>query len=194
MPRRFKTLVTGHRRRREGRTDYKQRLDLLKSGKARLVIRRSSNAMVCQIVKHDRKGDKTLLTVSAKELKKAGWKAHTGSTPAAYLTGVLCALEARKKKVSEAVLDMGLHASTRGSRIYAALKGAIDGGLKVPHSAEVFPDEKRITGAHIADYAKKLKSEKPQDYERQFARHVKDKFPAEDLAKHFDEIKKKLLK
>jgi large subunit ribosomal protein L18 len=194
MPKRFKTFVTQHRRRREGRTDYKQRLSLLKSGEARIVIRRSANGVTCQIVKHDKKGDKTLITVGSKELKKAGWKAHTGNTPAAYLTGLLCAVDAKKKKISSAVLDLGLHTSTKGSRIYAALKGAVDGGLKVPHSADVIPDERRISGAHVAEYAKKLKSEKPEDYKKQFSGYIKSKVVPEDLAKHFDELKKKILK
>jgi large subunit ribosomal protein L18 len=194
MPRRFKTLRTQHRRRRKDRTDYRQRLGLIKSGKPRLVIRRTANNLVCQIVKHDSKGDRAVITVPGKDLKKAGWKAHSGNTPASYLIGLLCGAEAKRKKITEAVLDKGLHASTKGSRIYAALKGAVDGGLKIPHSGDILPDDKRISGAHIAQYAKKLKSEKPQDYKRQFAKYVKDKLPPEELSRHFEQVKKKILK
>ena len=50
-----------------------------------------------------------------------------------------------------AVLDIGLAASTRGGRVYAALKGMVDGGLDIPHSEDVFPDEERLTGVHIND-------------------------------------------
>lgn len=194
MPKRYKVFKTHHRRRREGRTDYRQRLGLLKSGKPRLVIRRTANNIVCQIVKHDKKGDKTLLTVITSDLKKKGWKFHCGNIPASYLTGLLCGVEAKKKKMTEAVFDIGLHESTKGSRIYAALRGASDSGLKIPHSDSNITDEKRISGAHIADYAKMLKSEKPQEFKRQFAKHVKDKTEPQTISKHFDEIKKKILK
>jgi hypothetical protein len=36
--------------------------------------------------------------------------------------------------------------STKGSKIYAVLKGALDAGLNVPHNDVVLPDEDRITG------------------------------------------------
>ena len=49
----------------------------------------------------------------------------------------------------EAVLDIGLAASTRGGRVYAALKGMSDAGLDIPHSEDVYPDEDRLNGAHI---------------------------------------------
>lgn len=193
MPRRFKTFKTHHRRRREGRTDYKQRLGLLKSGKPRLVIRKAANNIVCQIVRHDTKGDKTIVTATGKDLRKAGWKAHCGNTPASYLIGLICGIEAKKKKITEAILDAGLHTSTKGSRIYATLKGVIDGGVKVPHSEEILPDEKTISGKSIGEYAKKLKSEKPQDYKSQFAKYIKDKLTPEEISKHFDVVKKRII-
>ena len=190
MTRRFKTFKTHHRRRRESRTDYKQRLELLKSGKPRLVIRRTANNLVCQIVKHFPKGDKNLVTITAKDLKKKGWKVHCGNTPASYLIGLICGNDAKKKKIPEAVLDAGLHTSTKGSRIYATLKGAIDGGLKIPHSDDILPDEKRISGKTIEEYAKKLKSDKPEEFKNQFSKYVKDKLDPQNISKHFEEIKK----
>ncbi len=191
--RRFKTYVTQHRRRREGRTDYKQRLALLKSGKPRLVIRKTLNNTVCQIVKHGTEGDKTIVNVTGKDVRKIGWKGHLGNIPSSYLIGMICGLEAKKKKITEVVLDMGLHTSTNGSRIYAALKGAIDAGLKIPHSEEILPDEKRISGKHVEEYAKLLRSGKPQDYKRQFSKYIKNKILPEEMSKHFEEVKKKIL-
>jgi len=47
----------------------------------------------------------------------------------------------------------------KGSRVFAALKGAVDAGLKVPHSESILPDESRIKGEHIAAYAKSLDEE-----------------------------------
>ena len=52
---------------------------------------------------------------------------------------------------SEAVLDIGLAANTRGGRVYAALKGMSDAGLEIPHSEDVYPEEDRLNGAHIDD-------------------------------------------
>jgi len=192
--RRMANQIMPHRRRREQRTDYRQRLRLLKSRKPRLVVRASVNSITCQIVSHDSKGDRTLVSASSLELKKHGWKGHTGNIPAAYLTGFLCGQKAKKHKIKEAVLDMGLHISVKGSRIYASLKGAIDSGLDIPHSAEILPPEDRIKGAHISNYANLLKKEKPQEYEKRFSAYLKGALAPEDLARHFDEVKSKLAK
>jgi large subunit ribosomal protein L18 len=192
--RRMSSQIMPHRRRREQRTDYRQRLRLLKSGKPRLVIRASVNSMTCQIISHDSKGDRTLASASSLELRKHGWKGHTGNLPAAYLTGFLCGQKAKKHKVKEAILDMGLHISVKGSRIYAALKGAIDSGLEIPHSAEALPPEDRIKGIHISNYAEFLKKERPQEYEKRFSDYLKGSLRPEELARHFEEIKAKLAK
>jgi len=192
--RRMSSQIMPHRRRREQRTDYRQRLRLLKSRKPRLVVRASVNSITCQIVSHDSKGDRTLVSASSLELKKHGWKGHTGNLPAAYLTGFLCGQKAKKHKVKEAVLDMGLHISVKGSRIYASLKGAIDSGLDIPHSADILPPEDRIKGEHISKYAELLKKERPQEYEKRFSAYLKGSLAPEDLARHFEEVKSKLAK
>src|SRR3972149_3806725 len=106
--RRMSSQIMPHRRRREQRTDYRQRLRLLKSRKPRFVVRASVNSITCQIISHDTKGDRTLVSATSLELKKHGWKGHTGNIPAAYLTGFLCGQKAKKHKVKEAILDMGL--------------------------------------------------------------------------------------
>jgi len=36
-------------------------------------------------------------------------------------------------------LDVGLTHTTTGNRVFGALKGAVDGGLNVPHSSNRFP-------------------------------------------------------
>ena len=53
---------------------------------------------------------------------------------------------------TEGIADIGLHASTRGNRVYAAIKGVVDAGVDVPHSPEIFPDDGRISGQHIKKY------------------------------------------
>ena len=90
-----------HRRRREQKTDYRARLRLLKGGKPRLVIRKTSNNLTCQIISHSPEGDKTLLTCNYLSLKALGWKAHGGSIPSAYLIGFLCGSRAKKLGIKE---------------------------------------------------------------------------------------------
>jgi large subunit ribosomal protein L5e len=64
-------------------------------------------------------------------------------------------------------LDIGLTNATTGHRVFGVLKGAVDGGLNVPHTENKFPgffkgdDETtydaavhrdRILGVHIDNY------------------------------------------
>jgi large subunit ribosomal protein L18 len=137
------------RRRREGRTNYYRRKRLLLSKKPRLVVRKTNTNTIVQIVNASVVGDSTIASAISSELSAHGWDANTGNIPAAYLTGFLAGLRAKSRGVKDAVLDLGLNPPVRGSRVYAALKGAIDAGLEVPHNPEVFPDETRILGEHV---------------------------------------------
>lgn len=178
------------RRRKEGKTDYKARKALLLSGKPRLVIRGTLKNMTAQIIVAKPQGDEVLVSAHGRELIKAyGWKAPYGNVPAAYLTGLLCGLKAKAKGIKEAVLDIGLHSPSKGARVFAALKGVVDAGVNVPHSEEKLPDEKRIEGTHVAQYAK-ISASNPQEYQRKFARYLERKFPPEKLPEHFAEVKK----
>ncbi len=145
-----KGYVVPHRRRREKRTNYRKRLKLLKSGKIRVVVRKSLKHMRVQFIKYNEKGDETIVQAFSKELVKYGWKHYCGNVPAAYLTGLLAGLKAKKAGITEGILDIGLQHSTKGGRIYAALKGVLDAGIHVPHSSEILPSEDRIFGKHIS--------------------------------------------
>lgn len=142
--------VVQYRRKREGKTDYKKRLGLLKSETTRLVVRPSNKHMKAQLIDYRVNGDVVVSSAHSKELKKFGWNNATGNLPAAYLTGLLCGLRGQKKGVKKALLDMGLLPSIKGCRSYSTLKGVLDSGLKIPADEKVFPDEKRICGEHIA--------------------------------------------
>jgi len=145
-----KSYSVKFRRRRSGKTNYKKRLAFMKSEKPRLVVRRSNRYLVAQLVNYDQVGDKVLAQFNSSSLKKKGWKHSCSSVPAAYLTGLEIAKLAIKSKVKESIFDMGSYTPTKGCRIYAVLKGAIDGGLKIPHSKKAFPSEERINGEHIS--------------------------------------------
>jgi large subunit ribosomal protein L18 len=141
------------RRRRDGKTDYHKRLGLLRSERPRVVVRKTGRNLIVQLVEHGIAGDRTLASANALELKKLGYKGATGNTPAAYLTGLLFAGRALAAGHSKAVLDLGLNANSPGSRMYAALSGAVEGGLDIPHSREPLPVPTRLHGEHIVAYA-----------------------------------------
>jgi large subunit ribosomal protein L18 len=173
------------RRRREQKTDYKKRLNLLLSRKPRLVIRRTSNHIIVQLVEYDIKGDKIIASAHSNELKNHDWKGSTSNTSAAYLTGLICGMKAKKNGAKEAVLDIGLVPGS--SKIYAALKGVLDSGLKVPHSDEILPDEKRIKGEHIAVHAGLVKDKK-----KRFSKYIERGLDPTELPKHFDTVVSKI--
>ncbi len=137
------------RRKREQKTDYRKRLNLLKSGIPRLVIRKSNKYIQIQVVEFNLKGDKILCSYNSKNLTKLGWKHSCKNLPAAYLSGLALgklALEKTKK----AIADFGLQKPLKGNNVlYAALKGVIDAGLDVPASDDIFPDQDHLTGKHI---------------------------------------------
>lgn len=139
------------RRRRQGRTDFHHRLRLLKSRKARLVVRKTNNNLVVQFVEYDETGDHIAAAANATELKKLGWTGHTGNTSAAFLAGLLAGVRAKKAGIETAVLDIGLQAPVPGSRIFAGLAGAVEAGVDVPHGESVIPADERISGAHKGD-------------------------------------------
>jgi len=161
------------RRRAEGKTNYHKRLKLLKSKKLRCVIRASNNHMVVQIIESRLGGDKILASAHSKELiNKFGWKANTGNIPAAYLTGYLAGLRAKKLKVSEAILDLGINYHT--NRVLAAFKGVLNADIQIPYNEDFFPEnlENNIQGVHVENYAKILKSDEPEKYEKIFSGYL----------------------
>ena len=62
------------------------------------------------------------------------------------------------------IMDVGLHPPIRGSKLYAALKGAVDAGLEVPHIPEVLPDESRTSGEHIIQAYQYVTEKKKESY------------------------------
>jgi len=164
------------KRRKEGRTDYRQRLDLIKSWKPRLVVRRSNKHFTAQLIDYSEGGDEVLTGVHSNELRDYGWKASTSNTSAAYLTGFL--LGSRAENV-EAVLDLGLHKVDPGSNLFAVAIGARDAGVEVPVGDDVVPSEERVRGEHVADYAD----------EGDFSSYEERGLDPAELPEHFEEVK-----
>jgi large subunit ribosomal protein L18 len=136
------------RRRREQKTDYKQRLELLKSDTARAVVRLSNNHARVHLAQYSSEGDVNQAQTLSRELEEHGWDGHTGNLPAAYLTGFLAG---KKSDADEAVLDVGLRTVKSGSRLFAAVQGLRDAGVEVPVGEEMVPEEGRLRGEHIEE-------------------------------------------
>ena len=166
----FSRFQTPFRRRREGKTDYVQRSALIcqdktkyGAAKYRLVARITNTKVIAQIITSTPDHDITLAQATSTELPRYGVKVGLSNYPAAYCTGLLLARRILKKlnldetfktEITEedeterrpfkAHLDVGLRRTTTGARVFAVLKGAIDGGLAVPHSTS------RIAGSSDA--------------------------------------------
>ncbi len=185
------TFLTKFRRRRENRTNYAKRIALLKSGLPRLVARKSAKNFLAQFIVSAKGNDSVESSAHSKELSGFGWKANCGNLPSAYLTGLLAGLRAKEKKIENAVLDIGLAGSTRGTGVFAVLKGAIDAGIKIPHEESALPKKERIEGKHIEDYAKKLKDE---EFKKQFGACAKAGFDPRQTMALFEKAKGEVLK
>ncbi|MHC1590658.1 MAG: 50S ribosomal protein L18, partial [Candidatus Helarchaeales archaeon] len=152
------------RRRREGKTDYYYRRRLLTSRIPRFVVRKSLKYINIQIATAELIGDKILVCAHSSELKKKyGWPYNCKNIPAAYLTGLLAGYKAQKAGIEKAILDIGIYRPIVHSKLFAALKGAIDSGFDIPHGDGIFPTEDRIKGKHIEDYASLLSEQSSEE-------------------------------
>ncbi len=175
------------KRRRKALTNYAKRVNLVKSGLDRIVVRKTERRIIGQIVRYHESGDVVLKSADSRELAKYGWPARSNK-PTAYLTGLLMA-QKMKEKGKNYILDIGLATPAAESIPFVFAKGCIDGGLNVKASLSI--DEKRYNGLEIEEYAKRLKANK-EAYERQFGSYAKDKIDVENLTKLFNEVKEKI--
>jgi large subunit ribosomal protein L18 len=138
------------RRRREGKTDYRVRLKLLKSDLPRAVVRFSHGRVLVSVTSYDPIGDRVVAAAESAELTRVGFPdSGRVATPAAYLTGYLAGLRAKKAGASEAVLDVGVRRPAKGGRLLGALKGLLDAGMEIPHGDTAFPTPDRLNGKHL---------------------------------------------
>jgi len=115
--------------------------------------------------------------------------------------------EESSKNPFSCILDVGLRPTTTGARVYAAMKGAVDGGISMPYtdSGKPFPgwykDEengqevyegdvlrKYIFGGHVAEYMTKLQEENEEKYEKQFSQYIKKGVAADDLEELYAKV------
>ena len=181
------------KRRRLCLTDYRQRKALFLSGKPRFVVRFSLRYCYAYFVDEKKEGDYTIAGANLKELRRDfGWLGGN-NTPGAYLVGLLAGFKGKAAGVREAVLDIGLARSVRGSRVYACVMGARDAGVDIPVGEKVLPTEERTRGDHIASYARALKERSPELFSKRFSEYLKRGLDPENLPKHFEEVKSRIL-
>jgi len=188
--------------------------------KYRLIARKTNKDIIAQIAYPTIKGDRVLTAAYAHELPRYGIKLGLTNYAAAYATGLLLARRhlatiglaskyqgkvdvdgadytveaAEGPRPFKALLDVGLARTTTGARVFSVMKGALDGGINIPHSVKRFagysseskklvPEQlkKYIFGGHVADYMKKLQQEDAAAYQKQFSRFVKAGIKAGDL-------------
>ena len=147
-------MRTVKRRRKENKTDYANRIRLLKSGIPRIVFRKTNKYLLVQYVTSKEAQDKIEINLTSKELLKYGWpeefKGSLKSIPAAYFTGVLISNKIKDKKLKNPIVDFGMLRVLHKTKVFAYIKGLIDSGLEIESSKEdAFPEEERILGKHL---------------------------------------------
>tara|TARA_Y100000310_G_scaffold150927_1_gene150427 strand:- start:152 stop:640 length:489 start_codon:yes stop_codon:yes gene_type:complete len=147
------------KRKLQRKTNYNKRLILLKGKTLRLVIRKTNKYILMQIVESIHAQDKVLYSVSTKELLKQGWpedkKGSLKSLAASYLAGLLLGRKSKELK-EKVILDSGLIPNTKGSRIYAGVKGIADSGIEIDYDEKVIPKQEKIKGDY--DFFDQIKS------------------------------------
>ncbi|MCI3756280.1 60S ribosomal protein L5, partial [Escherichia coli] len=181
--------------------------------KYRFIVRFTNKDVICQVAYARIEGDVIVCAAYSHELPRYGVKVGLTNYAAAYCTGLLLARRLLKKfKLDEiykgkeeadgeefyvedeegqpgafrAYLDIGLYRTTTGARIFGALKGAVDGGLDIPHSTKRFPGydaegqkynanvhRDYIYGKHVANYMEYMQGEDESMYQKQFSQYIK---------------------
>ena len=180
------------RRRRKNLTNYAKRLALVKGDSPRMVVRKSTTGVLVQFIEYSMSGDRMLSSIRSSALKQYGWSPRCNA-PTAYLCGMLSAKAAAKKGAKSFNLDIGMHTPSKGSLLFAALKGAMDAGLTTNYTDEMITED-RITGAKIAEYAKSLRASDAAKYSKIFSGYIKEKFEPEKIVEAFNSAKGKISK
>jgi len=177
-------------------------------------------------------GDHVVAVAYAHELPRYGIKVGLSNYAAAYCTGLLLARRVLTKlgladkydgqvEVSgedynveamgdgprpfRAFLDVGLTRTTTGNRVFAAMKGAVDGGIDIPHGVKRFtgydPEagelnadilRNHLFGGHVAGYMRLLQEEDEEKYKAHFSRYIKEGVTADNLEQLYQDAHAKI--
>ena len=176
-----------YRRRREAKTNYRIRRIMATSGRTRFVVRASNKHIIVQLITSKIVGDVVHTQANSSELQKYGWLGGKKNTSAAYLLGLLAGRKALSLGIDAAILDLGLTRPTKGAKVFAAVKGALDAGLEIPCDSDVIPELGRIEGQSVSKYAASF--EDKSEFERVFSGYLKRGLNPQDLPGHFETVK-----
>jgi len=206
--------------------------------KYRLVIRKTNKKVICQIVYSTILGDRVLCQALSTELEKYGVPVGFTNYAACYATGLLVARRALQivgldqahigveevnaeeyhvdeedegdRRPFKVILDVGLIRTIPSARWCGILKGAVDGGLHVPHSVKKFPGYKepeerggdyeydagahleRIVGLHVQEYMEMLQEEDPERYKVAFSKFIENDIEPDAIEEMYRECHKKI--
>lgn len=189
--------------------------------KYRLIVRFTNKDIVCQIAYAKIEGDVIICAAYSHELPRYGVKVGLTNYAAAYCTGLLVARRLLHKlnlhetytgqtevdgdeyhvesvddgpAAFRCYLDIGLNRTTTGARVFGAMKGAVDGGLEIPHSISRFPGfdgesqefnaevhRDHIFGKQIGEYMQALQDEDEEAFKRQFSKYIKEGISPENI-------------
>jgi len=205
--------------------------------KYRLVVRFTNKRVICQIMYATIRGDIIVSQANSSELTKFGVPCGHKNYAAAYCTGLLVARRTLKKfgldetfkgkeeldgedyhvedeendqRPFKCILDVGLQTTAVGHRMWGALKGAVDGGLHIPHTNKKFPgfkpaEEKgqepeydadahkeKIFGSHVKEYMEMLQEEDPTKYEAHFSKFLENDIDADKVEEMYTDAHEKI--
>jgi len=205
--------------------------------KYRLVVRFTNKRVICQIMYATIRGDMIVSQANSSELTKYGVPCGHKNYAAAYCTGLLVARRTLKKfgldetfkgkeeldgedyhvedeendqRPFKCILDVGLQTTAVGHRMWGALKGAVDGGLHIPHTNKKFPgfkpaEEKgqepeydadahkeKIFGSHVKEYMEMLQEEDPTKYEAHFSKFIENDIDADKIEEMYTDAHEKI--
>jgi len=205
--------------------------------KYRLVVRFTNKRVICQIMYATIRGDIIVSQANSSELTKYGVPCGHKNYAAAYCTGLLVARRTLKKfgldetfkgkeeldgedyhvedeendqRPFKCILDVGLQTTAVGHRMWGALKGAVDGGLHIPHTNKKFPgfkpaEEKgqepeydadahkeKIFGSHVKEYMEMLQEEDPTKYEAHFSKFLEHDIDADKIEEMYTDAHEKI--
>jgi len=205
--------------------------------KYRLVVRFTNKKVICQIMYATIRGDIIVSQANSSELTKYGVPCGHKNYAAAYCTGLLVARRTLKKfgldetfkgkeeldgedyhvedeendqRPFKCILDVGLQTTAVGHRMWGALKGAVDGGLHIPHTNKKFPgfkpaEEKgqepeydadahkeKIFGSHVKEYMEMLQEEDPTKYEAHFSKFLENDIDADKIEEMYTDAHEKI--
>merc|ERR1712226_1263541 len=158
--------------------------------KYRVVARVTNKDVLAQLVYSTITGDKVVVAAYAHELPGYGLPVGLTNYAACYCVGLLLARRALRHYKLDEIYE-GQARTSKGARIFGVLKGAVDGGMSIPHKSKRFPGftpadgeeaenydagehRRYIFGQHVAEYMRQLQDDDDEAYKRQFSRFIKN--------------------